>query len=1746
MDNINTLKQDGFKKLGVSKKDAELIIQHREAQGPIKTLEDLNYIDLADKTKKIIGDLFERGKLVFSAEGIEGYAINWRFSPQLDDFPPISLIVSAIDANGARHENTGFVFANRTAGLQYWNVDLNKPIKAIAVTAEGRLIKERIYQPDEIALRRDGPVFYASIEVDLMGAILEESQRFVRAGRYAIPGNPQQRFDGYRLSVAPATSNQKANIAQLLHSTTDVLANSAVQVLATTDIARQLASFPFSEADFEFEGHFLIDQPFPDDTTEYIGWVWLLSGPTLFFGFQADTDLRTAKRNVIILLPIFELPSVDSDNLPIDVNEKALLDRPDIFSDDPGSTCKPFNNPGRVVGERRFSTILRVTDPEIAAPGSENESHTRGAVSNQNPIEWEGDASGLQPRSVARGHLVEFAVRYRSNGYSLGDVLHSLTLAPRQVRRIVKVDFQRREQASRQEQTLVNDEVEQVTLRDRDYTDAVQSNLSEWAKGGSKSSVTSGAAGLGFAAGPVVLGGGVAHSSASSSAWQQGGRSVAASEQQNLRDAIRQYGESLRAMESTVVTEAEQHEAVEGVSEVVRNINYCHALSVVYYQILRHLRVDTEVAAVRECLFVPFTVKDFTLDRVYLHRDVLQRYARSREFRTIFARIDQVKKLVELRELKAAEPQSDQIQQLEQTITIPPGIRADQEVTSLRGSIYIKLGITRPAEGEIADEVEEGAKSEVSQTRRFKEMVKRFAPFAAFTNRSPSEIVHELLELDERARDRYFQREVAPHMARAFANRLQLGILLDGNFFAIDADFTLAGNYRYGSVIRIDFVVGAPVEPRIRVGGNIFNEQISFSGPPLTRSHLVNLTVKATRLDDTNIALPERSFADVTRGTLSFTTEHYQRTVRSPGHQINDLLHSESGKPDPQGAMLAFPLSAYEMENTRADLLKAYDQLLSELNSDKFRYHKAIWWHMDRDQLYTLLDAFSTATSEGESRSIAGIVERSPIGILGNSLIFRVSAGAHLDPNLKTSQQLLSYYKDSNTVAEPMRISLPTSGLFARAHMDECNACEEHAGSRDWVLTNKEPELQDIDSSLLGSRRSDPTGLAPSVMPETLINLQNAPLAPSPSGLSSVLDAVGQAGAFRDMAGLAGTQQNVREGLKTAASLASSFGSMALQQKLAELESDKNAGRDIAATTAAIESARDKKLISDEDAKQAIGTLAKRKAEKAGKERAEQAADRAQQLIDGDRAGSVSEVDESGATITEVQEREKHPTPQTDRYVIPLTENKVLFLGFDIGEWELKEQHRRALEIIATQLLSKHSLAQSEGHASTSGTEKDNELLSKQRAQSLFEALRGFAFPLLETHIDEPETITYQGELSDLRKQYPNNEYIKKIPGAGHRNDPVQRSVVLNFTHAVDSQKVWEVYSFFSFIIKIVGRVIDTGSKFIVNRNGDFIVIDKSTGTFENNITVNQSTAVEIKSDQQVTVRKFDDHSINLNIFGDVHNCVTIHLPTNDDQSFEQLPDTRTKQWKLRFAKPKFTDQVSLADLLENLSQLIVDAGGANTNGGSSLMDRVNAVIENGSGAVFNEIKGFLQDSAFGAIVTEALQFIVYGHMTVEATIKIGTSSSIERSGTLSGPALLVGGTPSESATFLNNGEYTTFRNQDLDAWDDTSGFQHLVYVDKPGQALGGSAIELVRTLVSEVQTLLPESQASSALRTETEHVFALITTAADKLLLGSRVEFQAEAEDPLTEWQGNEVKSSGANLGALVFAPGQMSFKFQ
>lgn len=67
-----------------------------------------------------------------------------------------------------------------------------------------------------------------------------------------------------------------------------------------------------------------------------------------------------------------------------------------------------------------------------------------------------------------------------------------------------------------------------------------------------------------------------------------------------------------------------------------------------------------------------------------------------------------------------------------------------------------------------------------------------------------------------------------------------------------------------------------------------------------------------------------------------------------------------------------------------------------------------------------------------------------------------------------------------------------TTPCRAQTLLDECPACEEHFGSTDWVLSDRDPELTQLTGADLASRRAGaPAGsLEPSAMPATLINLQ--------------------------------------------------------------------------------------------------------------------------------------------------------------------------------------------------------------------------------------------------------------------------------------------------------------------------------------------------------------------------------------------------------------------------------------------------------------------------------------------------------------------------------------------------------------------------------------------------------------------------------------------------------------------------------
>ena len=61
-------------------------------------------------------------------------------------------------------------------------------------------------------------------------------------------------------------------------------------------------------------------------------------------------------------------------------------------------------------------------------------------------------------------------------------------------------------------------------------------------------------------------------------------------------------------------------------TEVVANHNHCHAMTIQYFEVLRHLRVTHELADVQECLFVPLPMTPFDRAKALRWRQSLETY----------------------------------------------------------------------------------------------------------------------------------------------------------------------------------------------------------------------------------------------------------------------------------------------------------------------------------------------------------------------------------------------------------------------------------------------------------------------------------------------------------------------------------------------------------------------------------------------------------------------------------------------------------------------------------------------------------------------------------------------------------------------------------------------------------------------------------------------------------------------------------------------------------------------------------------------------------------------------------------------------------------------------------------------------------------------------------------------------------------------------------------------------------------
>lgn len=1050
-------------------------------------------------------------------------------------------------------------------------------VRTLDVAAEARRLSLELAKGDVAIILAGEP------RPDPETALVSRHAVFVKTGQKPVE------FDKSKLSIAPLRVDAQSWSALGLAELFKTEAPATVSVEHSGE-GLSLGAFAWAPV------HLAVDGRFEVTFEKQAGnaWIWWLVGPSSALGVVLDALTAQAPRVLSVALPPFSSgPGADAGAdgadgcgrpVPADVSEAELVNNPGVYGEDPGAFCKPFANPARILSERAFHVVLRAEQPvlsgeasvvavdpplleldpklvrspapatgliarigravteglgttDVAALAAERTRVVAGAwlpekyreflrvaergrvkPNARQPLNWEGDASRYQATTVTLGHILEFRVRWRSNGYSLGNVVSTLTLAPRQVKRIQKIQWERAERTRRSERTELADRVADSVVRERTYEDEVKASLSEWARGESEASTSAGAAGIGFALPGFVVGGGGAHSNASSSSSQEGGRRTSASEEQRLRDSIRRFADALRRLESTVIEEVAQEETVTGTTEVLRNQNYAHSLTVLYYQILRHLRVDTEFAGVRECLFVPFAIRPFTLERTYRWRDTLRRGLKDKRLLPAFEH---------LRDVMNGFADSD----------IPPGQRSEQPVRHVFGSLYLRLAIERPKDG--AEAAFDPA---------------RWAVLAPFLGVPALGVWTRLVKLAEEERDRTFQAEQAPRVAAAWVDTLTL----QAGSQALRADFTLASRYQFNGVVRVDF--SAPVG----------------TGQTLTRETLASLRVRATR------DLPPGSVANLGRVSFTYQTDSFERTV-GVDQGAGDLVSTETGVRDTAGAVVSVPPDGFERRNLRAEIARAAQDLLQHLNENVEHYHKVIWWNMDRDRLYMLLDGAYVPRTNGVS--VASVVERDPVAILGNCLVFRVSSGSFLGMgDLTTPQALYDYFASRQNARAPMYVSLPNDGVYAQTIMDSCEALEEHFGNTDWALGESEPDLGTIAPELLTSRRAEPPSTTPTTLPQTIINLQNAPDAPAPSGLAGVLGAVTNANAFRDFAGLAGTQENVRAGLSAATSLAQTFGNQAAALRLAEMAAKADAAKNTDQKLASVKRAVDKGLTDAEKA----------------------------------------------------------------------------------------------------------------------------------------------------------------------------------------------------------------------------------------------------------------------------------------------------------------------------------------------------------------------------------------------------------------------------------------------------------------------------------------------------------------------------------------------------------------------------------
>jgi hypothetical protein len=222
-----------------------------------------------------------------------------------------------------------------------------------------------------------------------------------------------------------------------------------------------------------------------------------------------------------------------------------------------------------------------------------------------------------QKVDIVLGQILEYEVAWHPLGTSLGQLLHTITLAPCEQVTVAISDWIRRENALREDATLIEQQTAQHIEHDRLIMESLNSDVT------SKSLSLAAARTLGVSI-PIKekINVTAAESIGASLGWSN--QQIATNTTNNLAERIDQAATLVMSQRSTVVFQATVSEQRIFQTQTLRNNNQCHTLTKVFYQVNEGFRVVTRYVGERNAILVRYPNDDFDARRAFCNAAVLR------------------------------------------------------------------------------------------------------------------------------------------------------------------------------------------------------------------------------------------------------------------------------------------------------------------------------------------------------------------------------------------------------------------------------------------------------------------------------------------------------------------------------------------------------------------------------------------------------------------------------------------------------------------------------------------------------------------------------------------------------------------------------------------------------------------------------------------------------------------------------------------------------------------------------------------------------------------------------------------------------------------------------------------------------------------------------------------------------------------------------------------------------------------